>query len=218
MTNDKRHTRDVSICLFVPFGRFSSRVSITVVGQYEVSANGKSTHSNCPKGKRSILSICRRILCLFELASSQDLYTPVFYCRHKDPCPEPIQSSRSTSFTEKEHTMISPFWKTKLSQSAQNLTLLSAASIPGWVLLMQSFKTPRIMGKVSKSGCWYSGSVNLRICSRRRFKRGSFVTGRERKVIKSRLRIRESLETEWMKDSYARLDLMVFRCRDSASG
>ena len=32
------------------------------------------------------------------------------------------------------HTMISPFLYTKLSQRAQNLTLLSAASMPGCVL------------------------------------------------------------------------------------
>jgi len=56
-------------------------------------------------------------------------------------------------YLEKSRTIISPFWYTRLSQRDQNLTLLSATSIPGWVLLTQSWRIPKMRGNVSKSGC-----------------------------------------------------------------
>lgn len=66
--------------------------------------------------------------------------------------------------------MISPFWYTKLSHSAQNLTLLSAASIPGCELLMYLVNNSRIRGKSFLSS--RSGAVCLSTVCKRRASRG----------------------------------------------
>lgn len=125
------------------------------------------------------------------------------FCR-KGPCPTTALTTVSVR-RQGRRTIISPFLYPKLSHNAQNLTLLSALSMPGCVLLIQSLNIPNMIGSVSRSGCsnpcssWNS-LVSFRICSKTRFRRGRRVTGRERKVIKSRFRIRGSEEADCMKD------------------
>ena len=52
----------------------------------------------------------------------------------------------------KKLTVISPCGSTKLLSSDPNLTLSSAAAIPGSELLMKSWRTVSTMGIVSRSG------------------------------------------------------------------